>query len=105
MKGSVLLDQARNLRAIRKEKIEITVIVEIENRDSAQNGVDDRLFRRRAVIQYEPHAGLRLAILKPDGNNLRGEQEKQDCGDHDAAKHRYHPDYFNIHVCRIMKAI
>ncbi len=71
IKGLVLFYQTRNSSAIGKEDVEITVVVEIEEGDAAQRGINNRFVVGRTVIQDEPYLRLSLPVFESDRSSSR----------------------------------
>src|ERR1700730_10792606 len=72
VKARTLFRQRRYPRAICEEDVEKAVVVVIQQCDSTENAVDDRLVNGGSVVQNKIYTGLRLAIFEADSSRVLG---------------------------------
>src|SRR5882762_4614621 len=64
--------QRRYPRAICEEDVEKTVVVVIQQCDSARNAVDDRLVKGGSVVENKIYTGSWLTIFEADSSRVLG---------------------------------
>ena len=99
IKGLVFFYQTRNSSAIGTEDVEITVVVEIEEGDAAQRGINNQFVVGRTVIQDELYLRLSLPVFESDRSSSPWPRRfARPLGKRDRTKQGYESRRGTVHV-------